>query len=132
MLDGMVKAMFAPNDVPQYFLPAVSREMLLRPVQLRANAEDAAFMMSEAKSQCARYAELKLPVTLVAGKNDKIVDTVAHSTRLHAELPQSELRVQPGIGHMAHYFAQEQIVTAIDKPVISLASTGADGAARPA
>ena len=123
-LNTLVKGMFAPNDVPQRFMPAVSREMLLRPVQLRANAEDAAFMMSEAKSQSTRYAELKLPVTLVAGVNDKVVDTTAHSGRLHDELAHSELRVQPGIGHMAHYFAQEQIVAAIDKPAVSLASYG--------
>ena len=45
MFDKLIKAMFSPRDVPSNFLPTLSREMMLRPVQLRANAEDAAFMV---------------------------------------------------------------------------------------
>lgn len=38
MLDRLVKGMFAPNEVPPGFYSEISREMMLRPVQLRANA----------------------------------------------------------------------------------------------
>lgn len=115
MLKGLVKGMFAPNEVPENFLPTLSREMLLRPVQLRANAEDAAFMIPQARAQAKRFGELKMPVTLIAGANDKVVDVKAHSERLHVELPQSELHVVPDTGHMAHYFAKKLVLKAIDK-----------------
>ncbi|MDB5742579.1 MAG: Alpha/beta hydrolase superfamily-like protein [Polaromonas sp.] len=115
MLDGLVKGMFAPKEVPVNFLPTLSREMLLRPVQLRANAEDAAFMIPAARTLCSRYGELKLPVTLIAGADDLVVDVKAHSTRLHSELPHSELQVVPETGHMVHHIAQDAIVAAIDK-----------------
>ena len=45
LLNRLVKAMFAPREVPAHFVPALSREMMVRPIQLRANAEDAALMI---------------------------------------------------------------------------------------
>jgi pimeloyl-ACP methyl ester carboxylesterase len=113
MLNRLVQAMFAPSKVPPDFFSSLSREMMLRPVQLRANAEDAAFMMPGARSISRRYAELKLPVTIVAGSNDKVVELKAHSERLHRQLPQSQLIVVPHTGHMAHYGAQDAIVSAV-------------------
>ena len=116
LLGKMAKSMFAPDDVPANFFPVLSREMLLRPVQLRANAEDAAFMVPAANSMSSRYHELTLPVTLIAGEEDLVVSVESQSARLHAELPQSELHVVPRTGHMAHYVAQDLIVKAVGVP----------------
>ena len=113
MLEGALKAMFSPNEVPVNFLPTLHREMLLRPVQLRANAEDAAFMIPAALANSRRHGELKLSVTLIAGANDKVVDPVDHTARLHCELAHSDLHVLPGTGHMAHYKAQDLVVSAV-------------------
>jgi hypothetical protein len=67
MLDGMVEAMFAPREVPGGYQTTLSREMLVRPVQLRANAEDAAFMIGQAKASSERHHELQMPVAIFAG-----------------------------------------------------------------
>lgn len=122
MLKAMVKAMFAPDEVAPGFVAALPREMLLRPSQLRADAEDAAFMVPAARKLSQRYGELKLPLTLIAGTEDQVVDEQAHSTRLHSALPQSELLIVPEAGHMTHYVAQDTIVKAIDWPLHALAS----------
>jgi pimeloyl-ACP methyl ester carboxylesterase len=119
MMGRLVKSLFAPKDVPANFFPTLSREMMLRPVQIRANAEDAAFMMPAAKAISGRYNELRLPVAIVAGTEDLIVDMETHSGRLHRELPQSELYVLPDTGHMAHYSAQDLISDAIDDTRVS-------------
>jgi len=124
LLGGTVKAMFAPNEVPERFMPVLAREMLLRPVQLRANAEDAAFMMPAARQLSARYGELTLPVTLLVGEEDQVVDFEAQTVRLSHELAHSELHLLPGLGHMGHHFAQDQVVAAVKKSALSLASTG--------
>ena len=129
MLDRMVRTMFAPNEVPPGFLPAVSREMMLRPLQLRADAEDAAFMMPQARSLSKRYGELKMPVTVLAGQDDRILDPKAHSQRLHEALAQSELHVVPGIGHMLHHIAHDLIVAAVDKSDRGLDSAAHRGGA---
>ena len=116
LIGKMAKAMFAPKDVPDNFFAVLSREMMLRPVQLRANAEDAAFMVPVANSMAGRYHELTMPVTLIAGEEDKVVAPEGQSARLHQELPHSELHVVPGAGHMVHYLAQDLIVKAVDGP----------------
>ncbi len=115
MLGRLLEGMFAPRDVPADFLRLVPRAMLLRPVQLRANAEDAAFMMPVARALSKRYDELKLPVTIIAGAEDKVVALDAHARRFHAALPHSILQVMPGVGHMIHHAAREQIIAAIEK-----------------
>ena len=114
LLNRLVKAMFAPREVPAQFIPAVSREMMVRPIQLRANAEDAAFMVPQAKASSERHHELRMPVAIVAGADDKVIDVQAHSARLHRELAGSTLAVVAGAGHMVHYAAPEVVVKAVE------------------
>jgi pimeloyl-ACP methyl ester carboxylesterase len=87
--------------------------MLVRPAQIRANAEDAAFTIPAAAGLRKCYRELTVPVTIFAGEADKIVEPDTHARRLHAELSNSELHVLPGLGHMLHYAVPEQLVAAV-------------------
>ena len=114
LLNRLVEAMFAPREVPGYFVPALSREMMVRPVQLRANAEDAAFMVPQAKSSSERHRELRMPVAIVAGAEDKVIDVEAQSRRLHRELKGSTLAIVAGAGHMVHHAAPDDVVAAVD------------------
>jgi pimeloyl-ACP methyl ester carboxylesterase len=114
MLNRLVRAMFAPREVPGNFIPALSREMMVRPIQLRANAEDAAFMVPQAKASSERHHELRMPVAILAGADDKVIDVEAHSARLHRELAGSTLAVVPGAGHMVHHAAPDEVVAAVD------------------
>jgi pimeloyl-ACP methyl ester carboxylesterase len=115
MLRRSVEAMFAPAPMADRFLDVVPREMLLRPTQIQAAAEDAAFMIPSAARFHARYGALKMPVSIFAGEGDKIVAPEAQSVRLHRDLPCSDLTVMPGAGHMVHYTLAEEITKAIDR-----------------
>ena len=114
MLKRLVRAMFGPREVPGHFIPALSREMMVRPIQLRANAEDAAFMIPQAKASSERHHELRMPVAIVAGADDKVIDAEAHSARLHREVAGSTLVVVPRAGHMVHHAAPGAIVAAVE------------------
>ena len=114
MLGRSVKSMFAPQPVPSAFMRTLSHEMLVRPSQLRADAEDGTFMIPAAARLRKRHVELTMPVVIFAGEADKIVDPGAHACKLHAMLPNSELRLLPGFGHMLHYEATEQVASAVD------------------
>ena len=114
MLGRSIKAMFSPQPVPSEFLPMLSREMLVRPGQIRANAEDAAFMVPGARALSKRYSELTMPVSIFAGEADKIVDPNKHAVKLHALLNNSELYLAPGRGHMLHYDMPEQLMAQLD------------------
>src|SRR3954454_9740277 len=114
MLPGGIRAMFAPAPVPERFDRLFPKALMLRPLQLRASAEDAALMTPSVIELEQHYHELKLPVVILTGGDDQIADVDRQSKRLHAEIPQSELTVLPGLGHMVHHLAPDQVIKAID------------------
>ena len=114
LLPGMIKGMFAPASVPERFDREFPKDLMLRPLQLRASAEDAAMMTPVTVELQEHYRELKLPVIIVTGGDDQIADVGRQSERLHHELPDSEFIVVPGMGHMIHHLAPEQVVRAVD------------------
>jgi pimeloyl-ACP methyl ester carboxylesterase len=133
-LNKTVKAMFAPKPVPANFLSILDRELLLRPQQIQANAQDAVFMIPGAGRLRKRYREIKAPVVILAGDKDLVVDVDAHSRKLHEEISGSELIVLPGVGHMAHYAAPHKVVAAINREPLqpvedSRVEVSAEGAA---
>ena len=71
-------------------------------------------MVPAAAALEGRYLELRLPVSIMAGADDRIVDTESQSVRLHNVIGLSEIQVLLGLGHMMHYFATDQVVLAID------------------
>ena len=78
------------------------------------------------------YRYLSLPVTIVAGDSDRIVTAMRQSMRLHEDMPQSDLRVLPGLGHMIHYFAQDEIATGVEAVLDQRrARDGSDASHRP-
>jgi len=72
-------------------------------------------MIPAAAALESRYRDLRMPVIILAGAEDEIVDTNDQSVRLHSAIAQSELKVLPGLGHMLHHFAADQVVAAIDR-----------------
>src|SRR3954466_2194140 len=115
MLPAGIRAMFAPAPVPEHFDRLFPKELMVRPIQLRASAEDAALMTPSAMELQEHYRELKLPVGILTGGGDQIADVDRQSKRLHQEIPQSELTVLPGLGHMVHHLAPDQVIKAIDR-----------------
>ena len=113
LLNPLVRAMFAPRDVPARFIATLSREMMVRPIQLRANAEDAAFMIPQAKASAARHQELRMPVAILAGAKDKVIDVEANAERLHLVLPKSNLIVLPKTGHEIPFTRSQAVVDEI-------------------
>lgn len=109
----LLKRMFQPNEVPSRFknFPAW---MAARPLQIRASAEEFAFALPSIIGLRKRYKQLQAPLILVAGGEDRMTHASTHSCRLHEELPESELRIIPGAGHMVHHVAPEQVLDAVD------------------
>jgi alpha-beta hydrolase superfamily lysophospholipase len=52
--------------------------MALRPPQIRASATESALMIPDALYFRDEYANLKMPVVIVAGNEDRLVDIDAH------------------------------------------------------
>jgi pimeloyl-ACP methyl ester carboxylesterase len=108
-----VKGMFSPSPVAETFRRE-SPWMLLRPSQVRATAAEAALMVPGAAALEKRYGELQMPVLLMAGKDDPVINPEHNSGQLHKAVPHSELTLLPEVGHMMQHLAQDEIIQAVN------------------
>lgn len=107
------KMLFAPAPVPASF-DAYPLAMSRRPSQIRATAEDAYFMESDASTLHGRYREIIVPTFVIGGVGDALVDTPAQSKRLASDVARGTFSAVDGAGHMVHYIATDRIVDAIE------------------
>ena len=110
----LIRKIFGPAKVPAKF-ESFPKEMALRPSQIRASAAETALMIPNAFALRGKYADLKMPVVIIAGDQDRLVDTDAQSARLHEELPRSTFRRVTPAGHMVHQTATALVMMAIDE-----------------
>jgi pimeloyl-ACP methyl ester carboxylesterase len=110
----LVRKIFSPQAMPAKFA-AFPKEMTFRPSQVRAAAAESALMIPTAYAARAHYHELEMPVVILAGEEDQLVDIEKQSARLHQELPRSVMHRVPGAGHMIHQTATEKVMDAINE-----------------
>lgn len=113
MAASAIRRVFAPLAVPERFYRAYSIALALRPSQIRAVWEEAAMLKDVAGGLSRRYAELSVPVRIIAGADDRVVETEKQSARLHRQLAASTFRCVPGSGHMVHHAAPHEVLAAI-------------------
>lgn len=109
----MLKREFTPAPVAES-MKKLPVWMALRPLQIRASAEEFAFVIPDAMKLSKRYHELQLPIVLVDGSGDRLDYNSKHADRFHAELPHTEQRIIEGAGHMVHHIAPEEVLDAIN------------------
>jgi pimeloyl-ACP methyl ester carboxylesterase len=114
LLPAVIKGMFTPRQVPADFAEDFPLGMSVRPSQIRASAQDAAAMIPAAAAMRQRYRELRMPLVIMAGREDKVAKVGGQSVRLHEEIPHSSIRLVPNVGHMLHYAVPEEVVAAIE------------------
>jgi pimeloyl-ACP methyl ester carboxylesterase len=118
------RKLFGPAPTPKRF-DAFPVWMTLRPSQLRAAASETALMIPAAMAMRHRYSELKMPLVICTGLDDRVIDQ-KQSVRLHEDVSHSELKVLPGVGHMIHHLAPDEVMAGIVSAVGNQAATGAD------
>lgn len=101
--------------------------MALRPSQIRASAAESALMIPDAFLLRNQYADLKMPVVIIAGDQDRLIDIDTQSARLHSDVGQSRFHRVAGNGHMIQQTATDQVMAAIRE--VAVASTGVNAAA---
>jgi len=110
----MVRRIFWPNPIPPTFAE-FPKELVFRPSQIRASAEDAALQIPAAALLRTQYHKIATPTLIVAGDQDQYVDFARHSARLQEDIRDSVLIRVPGNGHMIHYTAIQSVMDAIDR-----------------
>ena len=102
ILPAMLRKIFEPHPVPQAFKREFPISLALRPKQLRAAAEESAFLIPAAAQLQFQYSLIKCPVRLFHGDQDQFIEC-EQSRRLHQALPRSTLHFVQNSGHMVHY-----------------------------
>ena len=125
----LMAKIFGPELVPHKF-GRFPKGMALRPSQIRASAAELALMVPDAFGFRNEYGNLKMPVVIVAGEQDRLVDVDLQSARLHCEVPQSRFHRVSGSGHMIHQTATGVVMSAINE-VAEDSSTTDENSTRP-
>jgi pimeloyl-ACP methyl ester carboxylesterase len=114
MWPAMLRKMFGPRSVPEKFA-GFPKEMAVRPSQIRASAAETALMIPAAFASSKTYDELAMPMIIIAGEDDRLIDINEQSGRLHDEVKQSKLHRIAGAGHMVQQSATRDLMAAIDE-----------------
>jgi pimeloyl-ACP methyl ester carboxylesterase len=61
------------------------------------------------------YRDLKMPVVIIAGKDDRLINIDDQSAQLHRDITQSIFHAIRGAGHMVHQTATKRVMAAIDE-----------------
>jgi pimeloyl-ACP methyl ester carboxylesterase len=112
-MPALVRALFEPQPVPRTFEERFSIDFATRPAQLKAMAFDLGETDAATRRLAPRYAALGLPVTVVAGSGDAIVDPDRQSRVFAGLVPNGRILVVPAGGHMVHHTSPARIAAAI-------------------
>ena len=93
------KTAFAPEPVCDNFAVKGGGDFALSSKSFIKTSEDLIFAMSSAPSVVGREKELKLPIGVLFGEDDEILDAKLHGEKF-SELTGAELKILPNKGHM--------------------------------
>lgn len=102
LLPVLWDAMFLPQAMPSRFAGAFPFGLAGGPEQTLAEGESANVLAVDLLRSMARYATCRVPVTLVTGMMDIVVNPL-HSLAASAMIPGSRLHAIPDVGHMLHH-----------------------------
>ena len=101
-LPALLRKLFSPRPVPGNFKDRFPVSLTLRPKQLRAAAEESAFLIPEAARLQSRYSTIQCPVHIFHGTGDQLIEP-EQARRLHQVLGRSDLHLVNEAGHMVTY-----------------------------
>jgi pimeloyl-ACP methyl ester carboxylesterase len=74
ILPALFRKLFAPRSIPENFMHHFPSSLTIRPKQLRAAAEESAFLIPEATRLQSRYSSIRCPVHIFHGTGDQLIE----------------------------------------------------------
>ena len=113
-LDRVITSLFAPNDPPPRYAADTDAELAIRLPTIRANLRQLNALKSHLWLMAPHYQQLHMPVEIVHGLEDGIVDYHIESVQMTA-LPNVRVTAVAGVGHMLHHVIPDEVVAAVDR-----------------
>jgi pimeloyl-ACP methyl ester carboxylesterase len=115
LLPLLWRAMFFPQPVPATFAAQFPFEVAARPAQTHADGLDALLLNAGLVCSLLHYRRCDTRVEIFGGDRDLVVNNRLHGALLSRILPNSDYQELPGLGHMIHHFAQDEIARAVKR-----------------
>ncbi len=109
-----VAGVFTPQTAPVGYTGYIAPGLILRRKSLRANALQRANLLAEVTAMMPHYGAITVPTEVIHGTADEIVGAQIHAIPLSREIPEAQLTLLQGIGHMPHHSSADQVITRID------------------
>jgi pimeloyl-ACP methyl ester carboxylesterase len=114
VVKGSLKDAYHPQDLHDEYADHVA-ELWTREDRIRAWAEDERTLRASLERLSQHYSEIELPVMIVTGDADRVLDPKQHAYPLHKTIPHSKLTVLPATGHQLPQTRPDAIIAAVDR-----------------
>ena len=101
---------FGPQQPPADYAVAGGAMSTLRPAHFFGTSTDFGAIGRVMKEQQARYGELSVPVGILFGTADRVVDWQRHGKALEGVVPGLDFETVEGVGHMPQFAATDRVV----------------------
>lgn len=109
-IESVVAKIFEPQPLPDTYMEEMGIELAIRPVTLKANTQDVSNVKSYLAKMVNEYDRLTMPIEILHGDADDIVNIEIQSDRLAKRLPHANYIRLNGLGHMPQHYAQSQVL----------------------
>ncbi|WP_460135741.1 alpha/beta fold hydrolase [Pseudomonas sp. S1_E04] len=112
---SVVKGVFAPDTPPPDFATRGGGLLGMRPDNFYAASSEIALVNDALPEMVNRYPQLTLPIALVYGARDNVLDFRKHGQALADKVPGLKLQLVEGRGHMLPITAAARLVEAVQQ-----------------
>ncbi len=111
---SVVKGVFAPDPAPDDFATRGGGLLGMRPDNFYAASTEVNLINDCLPDMVKRYPQLTLPIGLIYGARDKVLDFQKHGQALASKVPGLKLQVVEGRGHMLPITATERVAALVE------------------
>jgi pimeloyl-ACP methyl ester carboxylesterase len=112
VVKGSLKEAYHPQDVHDEYAESVAK-MWMHPGRISAWAYDETTLRASLERLSPHYSEIELPVVIVTGDADRVVDPKDQAYPLHQAISHSKLIVLPETGHQLPQTRPDAVIAAI-------------------
>lgn len=110
LMPALWRAMFLPQAMPEEFERLFPFQLAALSTGSPVEGEEAMMLMSDLGQSAMRYSRLRVPVAILGGDRDIVVNNHIHGVLAAAMIPGAVYETVPGSGHMLHHFHQDRVI----------------------
>lgn len=114
-IERFVNRIFRPQAPPEGYIAHVGGPLSLNPEAIEASKADIGTLNTALRRQAPDYGRVTVPVEIISGTADFIINPERQPIPFSKVLPNSRLTLLDGVGHMAHHVAPGEVLAAVSR-----------------